>query len=119
MRTALNFLIIALVALVLTAAPGGEVTLNVLLTALTLGFFVGIGLFGYKLYRENRMTVDSMTVSQRLAFYGSLAVAFLAVAAARSFFVYGFPGILAWVAILGVSCLGAFLAYSRSRSLYT
>ncbi len=119
MRTALNFLIIALVALVLSLGPTGRDTLNVLLTALTLGFFVGIGLFGYKLYRENRMVVDAMTVSQRIAFYGAIAVGFLLIAATRTIFGLGLVGVLGWFGILGLAGLAGFLAYSRSRSLYT
>ena len=120
MRTALNFLIIALVALVITVAgQAGAATLQVLLTALTIGFFMGIALFGYKLYRENSLTVDAMTVAQRASFYGSVAVVFLVFAATRRFFEFGWTGVAVWLGLLILSSFVAFLAYSRSRSLYT
>jgi hypothetical protein len=117
-RTGLNFLILALVALGFVLIPGGGATLTVLLTALTLAFFVAIALFGNKLYRENRETVLTMTVAQRAGLYGSVALAFLAFTATRRLFELGPSGIAIWFGLLVISSLGAFLAFSRSRRLY-
>lgn len=118
MRTAVNFLILALVALAITVLPAGDATLRGLITALTLAFLVGIALFGYKLYRENRLSVDAMTVGQRAALYGSVAVALLTFAATGRLFGLGIGGQAAWFGLLVLSSLGAFLAYSRTRRLY-
>lgn len=118
MRTAVNFLILALVALAFTLIPGGGTTLTVLLTALTLAFFLAMGLFGARQYRENRETVLAMTVGQRAGLYGSVALAFLTFLATRRLFEFGGPGIGLWFALLVISSLGAFLAFSRSRRLY-
>jgi hypothetical protein len=117
-RLALNFLILMLVALAFTLIPGGDAAINVLLTALTLALFVGIGFFGYTLYRQNWDTVASMTTLQRGSLYGSVALAFLVFTATPRLFEYGITGILLWFGLLVVSSLGAFLAYSRSRRLY-
>lgn len=118
MRTAVNFLILALVALAFTLIPGGDSTLNVLLTLLTLAFFAAIALVGARQYRQNRETVFAMTVGQRAGLYGSIALALLTFMATRRLFEFGGPGIGLWFALLVVSCLAAFLAYSRSRRLY-
>jgi hypothetical protein len=117
-RTAVNFLILALVALAITVLPAGDATLRGLITALTLAFLVGIALFGYKLYRENRLSVDAMSVGQRAALYGSVAAALLTFAATGRLFALGIAGQAAWFGLLVLSSLGVFLAYSRTRRHY-
>ena len=45
-------------ALGFSVLPGGNATLNVLLTLLGIVFFAAIALLGYRLYREHRFTLD-------------------------------------------------------------
>src|SRR5215212_11904942 len=98
-RQALNFTILALVALGFTALPGGGSTLRVLLTLLGIVFFVAIALFGYRLYREHRFTLDSLAERERLVLYGSVALAFLTfVASQRLFTLRGGLGVLIFLA---------------------
>lgn len=115
MRTAVSFLVVALVALGLTLLPGGEATLNVLLTVLTLAFFVGIALFGVSLYRQNRLALDSLTTAQRAVLYGAVGLAFLTFTATRRLFDAGGLGLLVWFLLLAMASYGAFWAYSQSR----
>ena len=68
-RVTLEFLVVLGIALLFTAAPGGDSTLQVILAILSIGFFVAIALFGYRLYRENKFTVDSLTDLQRGVLY--------------------------------------------------
>jgi len=84
MELGLKFGIVALIALVLTVAPGGGPTLNVFLTLLTIAFFVVIGLFGFRLFREHRFTLDALTDRQRLVLYGSVGLALLTFTATRA-----------------------------------
>ena len=108
MRRALSFAIVALVALAFVAAPGGGATIDVILTLLTIGFFTVIVLFGFRLYRQQSMLLDSLTSQQRLVLYGSVGLAFLAFTAMQRLFDEGGVGVLAWIGLLAIASLGVF-----------
>jgi drug/metabolite transporter (DMT)-like permease len=116
MRYAVNFAIVALIALGFTALPGGNSTLNVLLTILGIVFFAAIAMFGYRLYREHRFTLDSLAERERLVLYGSVALAFLTFVASRRLFgLNGGLGVLIFLALLGLASYGVFWVFQRSR----
>jgi uncharacterized protein involved in cysteine biosynthesis len=114
-RTALNFAIIGLVALGLFLLPGGGSALNVVLTLLTIGFFVAIALLGYRLYRQYRFEIESLETNQRLVLYSAVGVAFLTFTATNRLFDLGGAGVLAWLALLGAASYGVFWVYTRYR----
>jgi uncharacterized protein involved in cysteine biosynthesis len=116
-RTALNFAIIALVALVLFLLPGGGNALNAVLTVLTIGFFVAIALLGYRLFRQYRFEIESLETSQRAVLYSAIGVAFLTFTATNRLFNLGGVGVLAWLALLGAASYGVFWVFSRYRRL--
>lgn len=115
MKLALKFGVVALVALVLTVAPGGGPTLSVLLTLLTVAFFVAIGLFGFRLFREHRFTLNTLTDRQRLVLYGSVGLALLTFTATRRLFDYGGVGVLGWLVLLALCSFGGYWVLVRSR----
>jgi hypothetical protein len=116
MRNAVNFAIVALIALAFTALPGGNSSLNVILTILGIVFFAAIAMFGYRLYREHRFTLDSLAERERLVLYGSVALAFLTfVASRRLFALNGGLGVLIFLALLGLASYGVFWVFQRSR----
>jgi drug/metabolite transporter (DMT)-like permease len=115
-RQAINFTILALVALGFTVLPGGNATLNVLLTLLGIAFFTAIALLGYRLYREHRFTLDSLAEVERLVLYASVALAFLTFVASRRLFdMNGGLGVLIFLALLGLASYGVFWVFQRSR----
>jgi phosphoglycerol transferase MdoB-like AlkP superfamily enzyme len=115
-RQAINFAIVALVALGFSALPGGGSTLQVLVTVLGIVFFVAIALFGYRLYREHRFTLDALAERERLVLYGSVALAFLTfVASQRLFTLRGGVGVLIFLALLALASYGVFWVFTRSR----
>ncbi len=115
-RHAINFSILALVALAFTALPGGDTTLNLLLTLAGIVFFALIALMGYRLYREYHFTLDALEDRQRLVLYASVALAFLTfVASKRLFALSGGLGVLAFLALLGLASYGVFWVFTRSR----
>src|SRR4051794_41433873 len=115
-RQAINFTILALVALGFSVLPGGNATLNVLLTLLGIIFFAAIAMLGYRLYREHRFTLDSLAERERLVLYASVALAFLTFVAARSLFnMSGGLGGLGVLGLLGVGSYGVFLGVQRPR----
>jgi TRAP-type C4-dicarboxylate transport system permease small subunit len=114
-RTALNFGIVALIALVLFLLPGGGEALDVVLTLLTVAFFGAIAWLGYRLYREHRFTIDALEQRERLVLYCSVGLAFLTFTATNRLFDEGGMGILAWLALLGIASYGVFWVWQRSR----
>ena len=115
-RQAINFSILALVALGFAVLPGGDATLNVLLTLLGIVFFAAIALLGYRLYREHRFTLESLAEVERLVLYASVALAFLTfVASKRLFNMSGGLGVLIFLALLALASYGVFWVFQRSR----
>jgi uncharacterized protein involved in cysteine biosynthesis len=114
---ALKFGIVVLIALALTVVPGGGQTLDVFLTLLTIAFFAAIGLFGFRLYREHRFTLDALTDRQRLVLYGSIGLAFLTFTATRLLFTQELVGVVIWLALLGLCSYGGYWVLVRSRRM--
>ena len=114
-RVTLEFIGVLAIALVFTVAPGGGSTLNVMLAILSIAFFVAIALLGYRLYRENSFTLDSLTDTQRGVLYASVGGAFLTFAAAERLFNWGGGGVVIWIALLGLCSYGVFWVYMSSR----
>jgi drug/metabolite transporter (DMT)-like permease len=113
---AINFAVVALVAFGFAELPGGGSSQNVLLTLLGIVFFAAIALFGYRMYREHRFTLDSLAERERLVLYGSVALAFLTfVASRRLFAMNGGVGVLIFLALLGLASYGAFWVFQRSQ----
>ncbi len=113
MRTALNFAIVALIALGFAVLPGGQPTLNVILALLSIAFFAAIAFLGYRLYREHRFTIEALSTRQRTVLYSSVGLAILTfVASARLF--QG-AGILVWLALLAIASYGVFWVFQSSR----
>jgi hypothetical protein len=114
-RVTLEVLAVLLIALLFTAAPGGDSTLQVILAILSLGFFVAIALLGFRLYRENRFTLDSLTDVQRVVLYSCVGGAFLVFAAAERMIDWGGGGVVIWIALLGLCSYGIFWVWQSSR----
>ena len=115
LRITLEFAGVLLVALAFTVVPGGGSTLNVMLAILSIAFFVAIALLGYRLYRENQFTLDSLSERQRGVLYGSVGGAFLTFAASERMFDWGGGGVLLWIALLGLCSYGVFWVYMSAR----
>src|SRR4051794_41559638 len=114
-RQALNFAIVALIALGFSVLPGGGSGLQVILTLLGIVFFAAIALFGYRLYREHRFTLDSLAERERLVLYASVALAFLTfVAAQRLFTMRGGLGGLVFLGPLAAGSFRGVLVVTRS-----
>jgi drug/metabolite transporter (DMT)-like permease len=115
-RQAVNFAVLLLVALGFAVLPGGNATLDVLLTLLGIIFFAAIALLGYRLYREHRFTLDSLAERERLVLYASVALAFLTfVASKRLLNSSSAAGVLVFLALLGLASYGVFWVFQRSR----
>ena len=114
--TLAKFGLIALVALVLTALPGGDNFLSVLLTILSIAFFTAIALLGYRLYRQFRVDLESLPDSLRAVLFGSIGLAFLTLCATNRLFEVGGGGAVIWLALLGLCSYGIYSVWMRYRA---
>ena len=109
-----NVGIIALVALVVVVLPGGSTAANFVLAILSLGFIAALGLLGYRLYMENKLTLWSMSTQHRALLYGGIAVAASTLIATSRLWNGGF-GVVMWFVLLGGSGLAVYHAWTESR----
>jgi hypothetical protein len=114
-QLAWKFGLIALVALLLVALPGGGSALDVVLTLLTVAFFTAIALLVARTYRQYRIDIESLDMNIRFALYGSLALAVLTFTATDRLFDAGGAGVLAWFVLLALASYGLFWAWTRYR----
>jgi drug/metabolite transporter (DMT)-like permease len=110
-----NFGILALIALAIVIVPGGGTGLSVVLWLLTIAFFVAIALLGFRLYREHRFTIESLSVTERGVAYGSIGLAFLDFVGTQRLFDLGGGGVLIWLALLGACSYGIYWAWTHSQ----
>jgi hypothetical protein len=115
MRTAISFGIVLLIALVFVVLPGGGDALNVALTILSIAFFTAIALLGVRLYREYNFTLTSLSDTQRLVLYASIAGAVLTFTATSRLFDAGGGGVIIWIALLGACSYGLVWVYTQAR----
>lgn len=115
-RHAINFSILVVVALAFAALPGGNSTLNVVLTILGIVFFAAIAMMGYRLYREHRFTLESLGERDRIVLYASVGLAFLTFVGSRRLFnLSGGIGVLLFLGLLALASYGVFWVFQRSR----
>jgi hypothetical protein len=110
-----NILIIMLLALVLTLAPGGGNFLQGLLTALSLVFLAAIGLLAGRTWRETAMTRDTMTDQQQYVFYGALGAIALMIAGLDELFETGI-GTVIWIAVVAGAGYALFATWRAANS---
>lgn len=113
MPTIAKFGLIALVALALTALPGGDSSLDVVLTVISIAFFVAIALLGYRLFRQFRMELEGLPDGQRAVLYGSVGLALLTLCATSRLFDVGGGGAVIWLALLGLCSYGIYWVWTR------
>lgn len=116
MRTAAYFAIVALIALAFTAAPGGDATLNVVLTLLTIAFCVVIALAGYRLFHRYRFELESLPERQRLVLYSSLGLGFLTLCATNRLIEAGGVGVIGWILLLALCAYGLYWVWTQYRA---
>ncbi len=100
----------------LAALAGGDATLRVVLTLLSIAFFTAIAYLGYRLYIQFRSELDSLSDRQRLVLYSAVALAFLTFCATSRMFDAGGLGALAWLSLLGICSYGLYWVWTQYRA---
>jgi hypothetical protein len=115
MRTLRNIAIVALIAAAVQFLPGGGQVAEAFAATLWVVFGAGFGYFGYRLYREHRLTLYSLGQRYRALLYGGLALGlFTAVAQPRMW--HTALGELIWFVMLGVAVYALIAVYRFSRT---
>ncbi len=109
-----NFCIVALLALAVTALPGGGTAANLFGALLLVILTAGIGLVGGKAYLENRYRIGGLPDTDRALLYGALGALVVIVAAKPKLFGSG-PGTLLWIVLLAAAVAALVAVWQRSR----
>lgn len=116
MRAARNIAIIALLALVVAAVPGGGNLADGILAVLLLAFLVIIGAAGFLAYRQNRLAYLTLDERHRVILLGALGAIALMIAGADELLETG-GGTLVWIGVLGLSIFAIVRVVGEARSL--
>ena len=117
MRVARNIAIIALLALIVAAVPGGGNAADAILATISIVFFALIGFAGYQLYRQNRLAYLGLTDGQRAAFVGALGAIVLMIAGAAELTETG-AGLMVWLAVIGFAVFTLVKVWGDARRSY-
>lgn len=110
-----NIVIILLLAAAVWKLPGGGAAASTVSNALTLAFVGGLLWFGFRVYKENRQTIEWLGDRLRLILYGSVVLAaFTLIATSRLWHTTG--GTVAWFVMIAIAVYGVAMAFRASRS---
>jgi hypothetical protein len=117
MQPVRNVAIIAALAAVVDFAPGGGEAADTILAALTMIFFAAIVWMVYRLYREQQMTLATLSDSRKAGLFGAVgAIALLVVA--YDDFVDWSGGLLLWLALVA-GCIAVIFLIWRGATTYS
>jgi hypothetical protein len=103
-RTLADIAIIAVLALGVAFVPGGGNAAQAVIAVLVIAFLVTIGFVARQLYRENRLTIDSLPDRERVLLYLGVGLIVLMIAGADSLLDTA-GGTLAWIALLALGVI--------------
>jgi hypothetical protein len=117
LKTLRNVAIVALIAAAVFLLPGGGGAASTFEGLLLIGFGVGFGYLGLRMYREYRVTLHGLGDRYRAALYGSLALAAFVIVGYSRMLHYSRTifGVLWFALLLGV-LYGLMVVYRRWRS---
>jgi len=116
LQTVRNIAIILALAAIVDFLPGGGAAAATVMAALTMIFLAAIAWFGYRLYREQQLTLATLRDPQKAGLFGAVgAMALLAVAYDE--FRSWSGGLLLWIALMA-ACVGAIAMIWRSANTY-
>lgn len=104
MRTLRNIAIIAVLALGVAFVPGGGTAAETVLAAMFIAFLATIGFLGYRLYKQNQLTLLALTDARRTLLYAAVGAIALMIAGTDELLDSG-AGTLVWIAVLALSVL--------------
>ncbi|MDP9228368.1 MAG: hypothetical protein M3M99_04855, partial [Actinomycetota bacterium] len=116
-QTARNVAIIALLALAVALVPGGGAAAETVLVAISIAFLAAIAFFVYRVYREQQMTLLTLTDGRRALLYGAVGAIALLIVGYEEFRSFG-AGIVVWIGLMAAAIGVIFLVW-RDATTYT
>lgn len=116
MRTARNIAILALIAAGVAFLPGGGNAAQAVIAVVMMAFLATLAVAARQVYRENRLTFDTLPDDQRAVLLGSLGVIVLMVAGADEMLGGGGLGAILWVTLMACAVLAIVGVWMRSHS---
>lgn len=115
MQAARNIAIIALLALVVAAVPGGGDLAAGILAAFMLLFLALIATMVYITYRQNRLSYLTLPESQRAILLGSIGALALILAGTDELLDTSL-GVLVWIAVIAAAVFAIVSVVRRARA---
>ncbi len=116
-ETARNIGIVLALAAVITASQSVEHGARILYALLTIGILIGIALFGYRLYRQNRQRISWLPRNHRLLLYALIALLVVLVAASN-YLVSGPVTAVIAIAAIGLCVYGIYRIWTEASRYY-
>ena len=116
LQTLRNVAIILALAAVVDFLPGGGAAAATVMAALTLIFMAAIAWFVYRLYREQQLTLSTLTDLQKAGLFGAVGGIALLIVAYDEFSSWS-GGVLLWIALIA-GCIGGIFLIWRSATSY-
>ena len=116
-QTARNIAIICLLALAVDLLPGGGNAASAVLAALTMCFLFAIAWMVYRLYREQQLTLATLSDARRAGLYGAVGAIALLIVGYDEFASFT-GGVLLWIALVA-GAVGIIFLIWRSATSYT
>ena len=112
-----NVAIIAVLALAIAVLPGGGAAAETTLTAISMAFLAAIAFFVYRLYREQQMTMMTLSDGRRAILFGAVGAIALLIVGVEEFTEWA-GGFAVWLVLMLGALLAIFLVW-REASSYT
>jgi hypothetical protein len=112
-----NVAIIALAALAIAVLPGGGAAAETVLTALSMAFLAAIAFFVYRIYREQQMTMLTLSDGRRAILFGAVGAIALLIVGFEEFTSWA-GGFAVWLVLMLGALLAIFLVW-RETTTYT
>jgi hypothetical protein len=117
LQTIRNVAIIAALAAAIDFLPGGGEAAATVLAAITLIFFAAIAWLLYQLYREQQMTLATLTDARKAGLFGAVGAIALLVVAYDDFTDWS-GGFVLWLALMA-GCVGVIFLIWRGATTYS
>ena len=116
LQTARNIVIILALAAGVDFLPGGGAAAATVLSALMMLFLAAIAWLVYRVYREQQLTLATLTDARKAGLFGAVGAMALLVVAYDDFRSWT-GGIVLWVALMA-GCLGIIFLIWRAATTY-
>ena len=116
LQTARNIAIILALAAAVDFLPGGGAAAATVLSALMLIFLAAIAWLLYRVYREQQLTLATLTDARKAGLFGAVGAMALLVVAYDDFRSWT-GGIVLWIALMA-GCVGVIFLIWRAATTY-